>query len=384
MKILILSSEFPPGPGGIGTHAFELAEGLTAASDQVRVLSAQDYTSREERKAFNSRQKFDILTLASRRSQAAGGLSRLRSLYRAVHGWQPDVCIATGARSVWLMALVQLALKRPWLAVGHGSEFSLPANWERRFTRWSFNQAPFCVAVSQFTRRQMNEAGIQRADIQVIPNGANPVFSELISADEGVKIRGNFGFKPEHKLLLTVGNLTRRKGQDIVIRALPEVARKGWDVHYWIVGLPTLQSELAELALHLGVQDRVHFAGRLSGEQLVQAYQVCDIFLMTSRFTEGGDYEGYGIAAVEASLSGKPVIVSRSGGLPEAVEDQETGMVVPENDPESTARAVLSLLETPALARRLGAEGRRRALSESLWVQRVDQYRRLLVQMVSP
>jgi phosphatidylinositol alpha-1,6-mannosyltransferase len=175
-----------------------------------------------------------------------------------------------------------------------------------------------------------------------------------------------------------VGNVTPRKGQDVVVRALPGILQVVPDARYVVAGLPTEGERLARLARECGVADRVHLTGRLDSEALTAALNAAEMFLLTSRRTAGGDVEGFGIAVVEAALCGRAAIVSRGSGLEEAIVDGETGLAVPPDDPRATAAAATALLSDPARLRRMGERARERALAEQTWDRRVDGYAAVL------
>ncbi len=377
-RLLILSTEFPPGPGGIGTHAFSLAKHLQRRGWAVAVLSPQDYTSTEEIQEFNRDHPFPIRRLRHLPWMPVEGLYRLAVLAHWLRRWRPDVILATGAQSVWLMASVSRWVRVPWLAVGHGTEFGVTHPRERWLTRWAFGRADGVVCVSQFTRQQMKRIGAQPKSVWVIPNGAEAERFRRLSNGEIRSFRKSLGLEKAF-LLLTVGNVTRRKGQDIVVKALSLVLQEAPHVHYLIVGLPTLGERLLQMASELGVQDNVHLLGRLDDTTLVQAYNACDLFVMTSRYTRDGDFEGYGIAVVEAALCGKPAVVSGDSGLAEAVIDGETGLVVSPEDPEATAAAILQLVRDPELRTRMGQAAYRRARDEQTWERRAAEYEAVLL-----
>ena len=167
-------------------------------------------------------------------------------------------------------------------------------------------------------------------------------------------------------ILLTVGRLSsqaRYKGQDTVIRALPQIVRQvDRAVQYWIVGSGDDLPRLQRLAADCGVAEQVQFLGRLSDEQLITAYQSCDVFIMPSRMERrpGGTWagEGFGITYLEAAACGKPVVASKQGGAPEAVRDGVSGLVVDPDAVEAVADAASTLLANPELAQRMGEAGR--------------------------
>ena len=224
--------------------------------------------------------------------------------------------------------------------------------------------------------------GVRPQKERVIPNGADDdLFRPVEKASiESFRQRLGLGNNP---LLLTVGNVTERKGQDVVIRALPELLQSIPEVHYLLVGLPTIREELTNLAQRLGVEDRVHFLGRLDSQTLVAAYNACDVYVMTSRHSQSGDFEGYGIAAVEAALCGKPAVVSGGSGLEEAILPDQTGLVVPEDDPGATAAAIARLLQDDPLRLQFGLKARERALQEQTWANRVVLYDQALREIIS-
>lgn len=372
MRLILLASEFPPGPGGIGTHAYELARGLRELDWEPTVLAPQHYARPEEVAEFNRNCGFSVVPLRSARAKPLTAFTRAQTVARVLRETQPTLLVATGARATWIAAALS-PHRLPWAAIGHGSEFALPGRWERALTRLAFNRAAAIVCVSHFTADLMRRAGIRSAQERVIPNGADADRFTILPASEAENFRVRLGLDGG-PLILTVGNITERKGQDVVIRAFPEILQRHPGAQYAMVGLPTRRAELTCLAESLGVADHVHFLGRLDPNDLVRAYNACDVFAMTSRTTASGDCEGYGIAAVEAALCGKPAVVSRGSGLVEAIADGRTGMAVPEDDPAATAAAIVGLLDDPARRAEFGRTARQRALTEQTWDRRVREY----------
>ena len=125
-----------------------------------------------------------------------------------------------------------------------------------------------------------------------------------------------------------------------------------------MVGQGSYQPALRALAEEAGVADRVRFLAGISDDELPLAYALADVYVGVSRQT-ARDVEGFGIALLEASASGKPVVAGRSGGMPDAVRDGETGLLVDPEDPASLARAIGALLDDPVRAAAMGAAGRR-------------------------
>jgi len=211
----------------------------------------------------------------------------------------------------------------------------------------------------------------------LVGNGADPARFRCLEESAIDELRQRLGLVGA-RTILTVGNLTERKGQEVVIRALPEVLRKVPEAKYLMVGLPTEEPRLRTLSESLGVSDAVRFVGYLKHQELVAAYNCCDVFAMTSQHTARGDFEGYGIAVVEAALCAKPAVVSEGSGLEEAVVAGETALVVPQSDVPATAEALGALLENESMRTRLGQAAQKRALAVQTWEARAADYDRLL------
>lgn len=380
MRILMISSEFPPGPGGIGTHAFQLAQQLHRRGHELTVLTAQHYATAAELAEFNRRQPFAIAPFRDLPSPPLKAWGRYGSMRRQLRRLKPDIVVATGKRAVWIAAAAMRDQTAPWIAVGHGTEFGVRSVWERKLVVASFGRATAVICVSQFTAAQMRACGVRPRAIQVIPNGADSGMFRVLPSAEVEQYRRSLGFGRD-RLLLTVGHVSERKGQEVVIRAMPRILQRYPDTRYLMAGLPTERPRLEQIATSLGVQDRVHFLGRVSSGDLVRLMNCCDLFLMTSRTTESGDCEGFGIAAVEAALCGKASVVSRTSGLAEAVRHNQTGLCVPEGDPGAVADAVVALFGDEAWLRSLATAARQRALAEQTWDHRIEEYETLLCQL---
>lgn len=138
--------------------------------------------------------------------------------------------------------------------------------------------------------------------------------------------RNQVGWKNK-TVMLTVGRLQRRKGQDFLIKAMPELLKHKPDLHYAVVGRGELEKELRNLISDLGLEKNVTLHTNFSDEQLVKAYQQCDFFILPNR-TIANDIEGFGMVLVEAQACGKYVIAGDSGGTRETMNLKETGHII--------------------------------------------------------
>ena len=406
MRALILSSEFPPGPGGIGNQAHQLALSLHRLGWELAVMSPQDYVTNEQALKFNTQQPFRIVSVPSRRGRFTAAIHRLRIAAGLAQAHRPNILVGTGLSGVRVAAALSALWHLPAIAVAHGSEFGrgqARTGWDNRMAherddsgapasrhgaltqrliRLAYERMTAMVAVSQFTRRVMERAGLRSRRLEVIPNGADHQRFRVLPKSDRRAFRQAAGFTSA-SLLLTVGQVSERKGQEVVIRAMPEVLGQVPDAHYLMIGLPTLQAPLTRLARQLSVQNHVHFLGVVDDTDLVRWLNCADVFVMASRTTATGDCEGFGIAVVEAALCGKPSVVSAESGLVEAIAEKLTGLAVPENDERATAAAVVSLLSNTLLRTEMGNAAQIRARRSQTWETCGTQYDALLRSLIA-
>jgi phosphatidyl-myo-inositol dimannoside synthase len=371
--ILILSSEFPPGPGGIGTHAYQLAKHLSAAGIEVKVLTPQDYTDPSEVANFNKQQAFEIVTLPAHRPIVVKWIIRLKAFTKTTRTFDPQIVIASGSRAIWLSANLLPIRNYCLVVVAHGTEFGAQSGLAAIITRVSANRAHGIICVSAYTHDAMRKLGVVKPTDFIIHNGADHQTFYPLPETEVVEFRQKEGVADKF-VLLTVGNVSKRKGQEVIIRALPKILHSKPNVIYWMVGLPQEQTSLERLAESLGVSHAVRFWGRVDVHQLRSLYNACYLFVMTSRKLADGDFEGYGIAVLEAALCRKPALVSDNSGLAEAVKNGVTGIIVPQNDPDATAEGILSLANAPETLKTLGQQAQLNAIRCQTWDQVVARY----------
>jgi phosphatidylinositol alpha-1,6-mannosyltransferase len=344
----------------------------------VTVLSAQDYVDIPDVEEFDMAQPFSIVRFETQGAFLRQAVSRLFAASRLATYLDPDLVVASGSWAVSLSALAPGVRRRTCVSIGHGMEFGRASGIDHVVRKYAYRRSSAVVCVSGYTERRMHDAGIHPGHVVVIPNGGDSrAFTPGVSAKDRL-LNGRLAGKP---LLLTVGNIGERKAQDVIVDALPALVEQGLDVHYLAIGLPTRARELMQRAERIGVSDRVHVVGVWPLDELVTAYQSCDVFAMTSREASDGDFEGYGIAVIEAALCGKPAVVTAESGLEEAVVDGETGLVVPQNDPAAFASAAGQLLRHQSLRETLGENARQRALATATWELRADRYLALFDQI---
>ena len=353
MRVLLLTPDFPPTRGGVQNLLARLTDGLTARC-AVRVATVDASGAREWDRARHygvsrsRRTPFFLLTLALLALASFGQMLRFR----------PQVIVCGHLLLGPVCAVARRLFGIPYVVIGYGSEIG--SRRMRYAVRTGLHGAAYAVTISEFARRAILAHGVASERVILIRPGPG-----LVGGDEPDLNGRDDG----RRILLSVSRLAEPyKGHDNVLRALPQILTKVPDAHYVIVGDGPLRPDLERLASSLGVANAVTFTGEVSDEEVDAWYWRCDVFILCSREAAvGGGVEGYGLVFIEANLRGKPTIGGRSGGIPDAVLDGVTGLLVDPLDTADIAAAVVRLMEDPVLARRLGAEGRRRALHEVSW-----------------
>jgi len=172
------------------------------------------------------------------------------------------------------------------------------------------------------------------------------------SVDRDAK-KGELGIGQE-KIIGVVGRLRSEKGHEFLFYAMVKVLHSFPSVWLFLVGDGPDKDRLHALAVKLGIEKSIIWAGAKTQEEAFSLYGIMDVVVVPSQF------EGFGLTAAEAMAAGIPVVASNVGGLPEVVEDRQTGLLVPPRDVEKLSASILELLTDPAKRSRLGVNGRLR------------------------
>lgn len=335
-SVLILVWEFPPGPGGIGQHAYSVAEALYRQNFRVTILTTSDYGTPMEIKSFDAQHtQLNIVRVAG--SRIAQHINRIWFALRLAMRVKPVHIICSGKGALWLLPLMKVVARKSRLsAFIHGSEVRLPSTVSRYFTWHSLRVADRLFCVSDFTKSLLPDLLRNRKEVTILPNGISlmELPKEKPSGLESIESRG-------YPRLLTVGQLTKRKGQQRVIQALPALLARWPHLHYHMVGLDTDRDRLLNLARELNVAHHITLHGRMvTRENLYRAYCAAEIFMMLSENQSDGDVEGFGIAILEANYFGVPAVGAKDCGIEDAIKHGATGFLVDGNDTQAIVHAV--------------------------------------------
>lgn len=361
---LLLTYDFPPMGGGIARMMGEVAERYPPGS--LVVSTGQTPGSAATDARFSHR--IDRLPVPAGRLRTIQGLVQWsRRGVALAHSAAADFTWCGNFKPAGYPAKwVQQRAGTPYGVMLYGTELLLLRSrvagspLKRRAARSLLGSAAVLLAISRYTRDlcrdtldELRLAG-NAIDIRVVPLGTDPHHFRPGIATAGVRLRYGLG---DGRWLLTVARLAAHKGIDTGLRVLAELRDEYPDLGYAVVGTGRQQEQLQELAQSLGVAHRVRFLTNVPDEDLPALYNSAELYLGVSRPVELM-IEGFGISLSEASACGIPVIGATAGGIPDAVRDGETGLLVDAGRPEAVVKAVRLLLQDHDLARRLGAGGR--------------------------
>lgn len=246
----------------------------------------------------------------------------------------------------------------------------------RAFKEWIVRRtASKIVAVSEYLKGSLLKAGVPREKLVRIYNGID---SSRYSVSPGGVLRRELGCLPGSQIIGTVANMRKSKGLEYFVRAARIVSESFPQTHFVVAGETEIEMEkkLACLIGELSLGDRFTFLG--FREDIPQILAELDVFALASVS------EGLSIATIEAMASGKPVVVTRSGGPEEIIEDRKTGLLVPPADPHALASGICDLLRSPQIATRLGRNARAEAESRFSLDRMIREYESLYESCLMP
>jgi phosphatidylinositol alpha-1,6-mannosyltransferase len=229
--------------------------------------------------------------------------------------------------------------------------------------RLVYRRASAAIANSQNTARMIRSLGWCRSGVHVVYPGVDATRFHPAAGDGSLRRR----LAPNGELLLlSVSRLQKRKGHELVLRALHELIKDFPGTRYVIVGDGGERDALEQLVTQLRLDELVRFEGEVDDAALPAYFSASDIFVLPTR-VEPFDFEGFGLVYLEAAAAAKPSIGGRNGGVPEAVVESETGMLVTGESVEELLAALRLLCLSPDLRLRMGQAGRARVVRDFTW-----------------
>ena len=363
-RVLLVTNDFPPRRGGIQSYLVELVSRLAATGEHTVMVYAPQWKGADA---------FDAQTEGYQVARHPGTLmlpvptvdSRMRRLI-AEHDID-TVWFGADAPLGLLAQRARQAGATRVLASTHGHEVGwsmLPV--ARSVLRRIGDDSDVVTFVSRYTRGRFASAFGPQAGLEHLPPGVD---TDRFSPDPAsrVELRARYGLG-QRPTVVCLSRLVPRKGQDMLIRALPTIRQRVDGAALVIAGGGPYLETLRRLADRLRMSEHVTFTGGVPAADLPAYHAMADVFAMPCRTRGAGlDVEGLGIVFLEASATGVPVIAGCSGGAPETVRHNKTGLLVDGRSVNQIADAVTELLADPDRAAAMGAAGRDWVCAQWRW-----------------
>ncbi|MGH3969744.1 MAG: glycosyltransferase family 4 protein [Mycobacterium sp.] len=363
-RVLLVTNDFPPRRGGIQSYLGELVDRLARAGGHELTVYAPQW------KGDNA---FDAGATGYRVVRHPGTLMLPGP---AVDARMRTLIDEQAVDTVWFGAAAPLGLlagrarqagAARVLASTHGHEVGwsmLPV--ARSVLRRIGDGADVVTFVSRYTRERFASAFGPAAALEHLPPGVDTDrFRPDSAACAELRARYRLGQRP---VVVCLSRLVPRKGQDMLIRALPQIRQRVDGAALVVAGGGPYLGALRQLAQRFRVAEHVTFTGPVPVAELPAHHALADVFAMPCRTRGAGlDVEGLGIVFLEASATGVPVVAGCSGGAPETVQPGKTGLVVDGRSEKQVADAVASLLADPDRGTVMGAAGRDWVTAQWRW-----------------
>ena len=371
--ILFVTNDFGPRAGGIETFVIGLIERRAFGSTIVYTswqAGSHEYDARwkSEFGVTVIRDRAKILLPTPRVSHNLKRLIREHNIQVAAFGAAAPLAL--------LSASMKAAGVVKTVALTHGHEV-----WWAKVPLFNLairrigSTTDSLTYLGDFTRKAISVSLSKKASQRMV-KVAPGIDVEHFTPQDSTALRKELGLEKK-KVLVCVGRLVHRKGQDRLIESMPEIIAKVPDAHLLIVGQGPYLDHLKKLVADNHLHGYVTFIGRIHYGELPRYICAGDLFVMPSRSRFGGlEVEGLGIVYLEASACGLPVIAGSSGGAPDAVVEGVTGVVVDGTNTRQIAQAAISLLSDPAKAAAMGGAGRTWIIENwrwGIWSQRFNQ-----------
>jgi len=392
---MIITRGFPPVEGGIETYMFQLANKWSLGDTCVLC----DETDKKENINFNFEVKrfkvnnntyleavktiFPLLFFKSKHNRIALKFfflllinrtfliyitPKLKTLIDKMKRGSEKMVIqcATHIYSGSIGLFGKILFDEKLVIYIHGTELlKAKERWKFNiFQKFILNNADLIISNSNFTKTIAINMGIAAKKIEVVNLGADT--EKFYSIDSKENIYKTHNINKNDKLLLSISHLIPRKGNDMVIRALPKIIEKIPNVKYMICGEGRNKENLLALTNDLDLKSKVIFTGYIHNDELNKYLNACDVFIMPNR-KEGYDVEGFGIVFLEANACKKAVIAGDSGGAVDAVIDKKTGYLVNPLSREDISEKVIKLLSDDNHRNDIAKIGYERVITELNW-----------------
>lgn len=379
MKTLLLTENFPPISGGSGRWFWELYSRLP--QDDLLIVA----DNAENAYDFDKTHNLNIVRMPLKSTEwgfkSIKGLKfyvktvlSLRKLIKQHH----ITHIHTGrviheGVTAWLLKLIT-GVKYLCYVHGEDVETAATSGEHNLMVKATCKKAELIICNSHNSAEIVKRLGYANdSKIHVLHPGVDA--NKFVPQQADIPFKTEMGWKNK-KVIITVGRLQQRKGQDVMIEAMPAIIKEHPDALYAIIGRGECKEQLQSLIEKYHLQKHVQLLDEISDEQMIKCYQQCDLFILPNR-TIGNDIEGFGMVLVEAQACAKPVIAGDSGGTKETMLLGESGYVIDCTSSALIADKINQHLGNPELLSKMGLVGRAHVEKELDWVAHVEKAKKI-------
>ena len=377
-KILLVTNDFGPRAGGIETFVIGLLERIKGHEVTV-FTSQQGDTSVYDQQWLD---KFGVRVIRDQSKILLPTWRVTRAAQKIVAAKNIDVVVFGAAAPLALMSpsLRKSGVKKI-IALTHGHEV-----WWAKIFPFNFaikrigKNVDHLTYLGEFTRQAISKALSRKSATEMVKIAPGIDTAHFIPQPDAMQKRKELGLQ-DKKIIISVGRLVHRKGQDNLIQAMPAVLKKIPNAHLLLVGEGPYKKHLEKLVMKSSLEQNVTFAGRIMYDRLPSYLSAADLFAMPSRSRFFGlEVEGLGIVYLEASACGIPVVAGNSGGAPDAVLEGVTGLCVDGTNIEQITAAIVEICSDAERASHMGAAGRNWIVDQWRWDIWSEEFNALLVE----
>jgi len=306
--------------------------------------------------------------------------SRIKKVVDSIiKGFKPHIIHTHGVTPTGYVGLrLKNRYKLPYVCSLRGSDIhTYPRNGKlsMHLTKQVISGADQLVSVSDDLKKIACTIAKPKREIQVIYNGCD-LNTFFYNEEDRRKIRNELNILGNEKVIIFVGNISRNKGIFELIESFMKLKQIYLDLHLILVGLGPDYKAIQNIISSNGLNRKIHLAGSKPHNEIPHWLSAADIFVLPSY------NEGLPNVVLEAMACGLPVVATTAGGIPEAIEDGESGILINKKDTESLKKAIEYLLKNEVVAKKMGNNGRRIVEHKFSWKQNVDQVIKIYKELI--
>ena len=273
-------------------------------------------------------------------------------------------------------AIVSKLCKIPVVITLHGSDIFVSKLNPifKAIAKWTLKHTAMVTSVTPAFLPELAALGVPEEKRCLIPNGVDPEVFPPPTPKQLTELQNKLSIPEEQRVVFALGRIVLKKGFDILIRALPYVREKCPQTTVIIGGDGSDLARLKTLAKEKGVSDIIRFPGNINRLEVPIYFYLSDLFVLPAVVDPKGNMDGCPIVILEAMACGKPVVSSAISGIPIVVQNDKTGLLVEEKDPDTLAAAIISLLKNPEKREQFGRAGQQRIRHELTWAKTIEQF----------